>query len=274
MNGDGLKDLIFGELAGGVVYAFRKENGELDSLKTLEANNAPIVMNDGLACEVADLNGDDLFDLIISPGNREYASMRIYYNSGTVEKFKFTDYVEPLFNGNIFESKYNTVESNDMDMDGDLDLMFSATNEEGNTFQVYYSENIGTITNAEFSDLKEVNVTIDGKFNTEGYQGNRKNGLALGDLNGDGKPELALGGGSYGKCFQVYWNESKTDIQNEVKFSKWNKISAEKYFTLNGKRINTSIINYTFSSGVYLNNKNRKVFVISKDDQFKGDKYE
>lgn len=210
-------DLISGSLDSEIFYALRNEDGSLGEKELLTLDGEPLSFSDGPSCEVVDLNGDSLFDLLISLGDasspEDMFTTRLYYNQGTKEQFLFTDYVEPTFGDTPFTARYCTIESFDFEGDGDFDLIFSGT-EDAQNFYIYFSENLGTKIEPDFSEPQELDIKINAVFSSQEYQGQRKNGLALGDLNGDGKPELASGGGSYGKCFQLYINETKTAVSH------------------------------------------------------------
>ena len=151
--------------------------------RTGTANPLPLIAG-GLrpAPSLGDLDGDDDLDLV---GGDLDGSFHYLENTGTATNPGFivrTGAANPL-DGQSVEGNYSAPSLSDLDGDGDLDVFAGDT-----IGLLHYFENTGTAAGAAF-------VARTGAANPLDGQGvGRDSAPSLGDLDGDGDPDLVAGG--------------------------------------------------------------------------------
>lgn len=139
------------------------------------ANKIDIMTVAGLSDDlrVADIDGDGKTDLVLPDFN--FNVIQIYRNTSTTGALSFAA-KQTVATG----SNPDHLEVGDLNSDGKPDLLVS----------YYYGTSISVLTNSSVSGTISF-------FNTLNYPlGDNTFGLAINDLNGDGKPDLAVGVGS------------------------------------------------------------------------------
>ena len=125
-----------------------------------------------LGASIADLNGDGKPEVILACQGNNFLS--VYTNSSTIGHISFSN--ETSFNAPSGGSPFKVVEA-DLDGDGKPDM--AAANSNNGTVSVYLNT---TPAGGNVSFAPHVDFTT----------GNFPEGLAIGDLDGDGKPDLAV----------------------------------------------------------------------------------
>jgi Bacterial Ig-like domain (group 3)/FG-GAP-like repeat len=174
LNGDGLGDLIFPSYDG-VAFAYGQGNGVFSALQDL-----PL----GIACPVnyvdaGDLNGDGATDLVFA-----YSGDSSCTSGGTISSGYFVllnkgdgTFVSTFsaYGGSLFEPKLA-----DLNGDGFLDLVVTDNDTNSGTYVIDIIPGIG-----------------DGTFNLHSVRetatNTRTSAISLGDFDGDGKQDLAIG---------------------------------------------------------------------------------
>ena len=143
------------------------------------------------AVALADLNGDGHPDLFAI---RDYAAMRVYFNDG---KGHFRDSGQKLGDGTIGKGQLALIALGDINGDGSVDAVTAGWRWEGSTpcpNHVWLNDGKG--------NFRDSGQTLD-----EG--GSHAHGLALVDLNGDGRLDLVMGIQDEKRSGRVYLNDGK-----------------------------------------------------------------
>ncbi|MDA3929053.1 MAG: T9SS type A sorting domain-containing protein [Prolixibacteraceae bacterium] len=173
---------------------------------TEESTNLPY------SFKVGDLDGDGDLDLLsIDKGYSDLdtipLSVSIYNNTGDANNFEIDyDDRDTIALGEIPDEYYlNDFHFIDLDFDGDLDILVNTENWDNNTNQrsCFYFENIGTPTQAEFSQKDENPFSALEDVITQ-----------LGDFDNDGDYDVLSGG--YYTQMAFYENTGEELIPNET----------------------------------------------------------
>ena len=171
-NGDGKLDVVNIDSASNINVMLGNGDGTFQAPITLNIATANFFPE---AIAVGDFNGDHLLDVAVwatnsTSGNSE---VHIFVGNGAGGLTYSKTYSAP--NSNTFNPGPNSIVAADVNGDGKLDLVAATPN---NGVYVFFGNGDGTF-------QAPANYGYD---RTSGCC----NGLAVGDLNGDGKPDLAL----------------------------------------------------------------------------------
>ncbi|MEM8558158.1 MAG: FG-GAP-like repeat-containing protein, partial [Bacteroidota bacterium] len=179
LTGDGQLDLVVGEF-GRALFLFRRTDRPLtDPESFVEATPNPfadLAIGQRPAPALGDLDGDGDADLVVGEFN---GRLRFFRNTGTAQAAAFTLETDRFLDADV--GSFSRPHLADLDGDGDLDLLVGSN--EG-PIQLY--RNDGTPQAFAFTEAGLIPAARDGTA------------PALGDLDGDGDPDLvsgALGGG-------------------------------------------------------------------------------
>lgn len=200
-NGDGRLDLVSGGYVTGLMFYFENVNSEAKGPPRLESRG-PLKLESGETLDVswcaspefADLDGDGDLDLVSGHiaerkdrfGWRESPSVLFYENVGSRTEPKWRAARMPMpEHWTPYPPDVTIPRLIDWDGDGDLDLLMSARCE------VFAFENVGTARAARFEFRAQLQMSAGPLLVNYAV-----NAVApcLGDLNGDGLPDLLRGG--------------------------------------------------------------------------------
>jgi formylmethanofuran dehydrogenase subunit C len=157
----------------------------------------------GAAFAAGDFNSDGKTDLVVGASRYSSDTGRVYifYNDGSIPTTAAT--ADVIITGEVTGSYFgNVMISGDFNADGKIDLAVGSQNYSSSTGRVYLFYNDGSIpTTAATADVIISNVSAYGRFGIT---------LAAGDLNSDGRIDLAVGAGDFssspGGAF-VFYND-------------------------------------------------------------------
>ncbi len=201
LDGDGWMDLVSTETSTAKIYAFRNLGAggtvsassfasaiTLPSLSTIPGGGPSLA-----EVLVVDVDSDGKLDVAASTSGN-YASgtgfLAVYRNTSTVGSISFASPV--FFPYNYYSALY--MATGDLDVDGRTDFVFTTGSSPGN---VFISQNLSTPGNIDFS----FGASISG-VGTSGYSD-----IVIGDLTGDGKPEI-VSPGYNAATLSIYQNNS------------------------------------------------------------------
>jgi len=186
VDGDGDPDLVFGNR--GQNQLFRNDgNGRFVDVST---HQLPQRFDLTGSVALADVDGDGDRDLVLGNGLDPWGDQNsLYLNDG---KGKFTDATAASMP--IDTDISDAVVLGDVDADGDLDLVFG--NGENQQNKLYLNDGNGKFSDATASNLpKDRDAALD---------------LAIGDVDGDGDPDLVLANYSWaGRPNRLYLNDGR-----------------------------------------------------------------
>ena len=195
LDGDGDLDLLVGGFNGR--FAFLRNTGTATAPAYTREDDRWGGIDTGQYARgtLGDLDGDGDLDLV---GGASNGRLRVYLNVGTAAEPRFeTDGGAPSPADTAFASRAGLPESldgdtapalGDLDGDGDLDLVVGTA---GGALAVF--RNVGTPTAPQFQAEDPIPA------------GRRRTAPALGDLDGDGRPEIVAGTSAGGF---LYWRNS------------------------------------------------------------------
>jgi hypothetical protein len=247
LNGDGVKDLAVGAPydrdggydSGAVWVLFMNSNGTVKSYQKInrtEGNFAGILDdNDYFGSSITspgDLNGDGIDDLAVGAyedddgGVDSGAVWVLFMNSnGTVKSHQKISSTEGNFSGILDNYDYfgsSITSLGDFNKDGIIDLIVGAYGDsDGGAIWILFMNNDGTVKSHQKISSTEGNFA--GILDDNGYFGSSI--TSLGDLNGDGINDLAVGaygdsdGGYYKGAVWVLFMNSNGTIKSHQKIS-------------------------------------------------------
>jgi len=168
LTGDGSADLVVGTWQGTLSYYENQGDGTFTAADEVIGSSPD---GSSIVPALGDLTGDGVLNLVVGTSS---GTVTLYQNTGTASAPDFSPEADTLA---TIDSRAAPV-LHDVDRDGTLDLLLGTKNE------LVLLRNQGTSTAPDFG----APTTID----LEGVP--RRPTPALGDLNGDGRPELVVGG--------------------------------------------------------------------------------
>jgi hypothetical protein len=168
LDGDGKPEIVVSNFYSQNISIFR--NTSTSGHITLAAPITLAAGNYATGATIADLNGDGKPEIIVACGGSDYLST--YTNHSSVGSLSFSAKVNWTVPSGSAPFK---VEVADIDGDGLPDMV--AANGNTNVVSVFRNISSGTVSFATHVDFAT---------------GNAPQGLAIGDLDGDGKPDLAV----------------------------------------------------------------------------------
>ena len=168
--------LVVGADAGGgpQVNVYDAPSGELRG--TFDAFGPSFT--GGVRVATGDVDGDGIPDIIVAPGPGGGPTVRVFsgatVTSGSPQVIRTLDAFEPSFTGGVF------VASGDFDRDGIADIVVSADQGGGPRVRILSGKDGSVI--ADFLGIDDPN-----------FRGGAR--IAVGDVNGDGTPDLIVGAG-------------------------------------------------------------------------------
>ncbi|HCW07196.1 MAG TPA: hypothetical protein DGG95_07515 [Cytophagales bacterium] len=199
LDGDGWIDFVSTETSTAKIYSFRNlgTGGTVSTSSFASATALPtlttipggpaVYLSEVL---VTDVDGDGLLDVAASTANNSTGYLAVYRNTSTPGNISFANPV--FFAYNYYSSLY--MAAGDLDVDGRTDFVFTTGTAPGN---VFICQNLSTPGNIDFSYGASISATT-----TSGYSD-----IAIGDLNGDGKPEIVCPGYN-NAVLSIYQNNS------------------------------------------------------------------
>jgi hypothetical protein len=190
-DGDGKPDLAVVNANSVTISVFQNIMGAGDNIKT--NSFAPKVdfpaLTAGYAIAIGDMDGDSKLDLVVGSGSGSQA-ISVYRNTATVGSITTNSFAAQV---NFAAPGWvNAVALADLDGDGKLDIVL-----------VSELPSVLSIFN---------NVSVPGSFTTASLAGrvdysagNDPGGIAVGDLNGDGRPDIVFAN-NYDNTISIYQN--------------------------------------------------------------------
>ncbi|MBP5993277.1 MAG: FG-GAP repeat protein, partial [Candidatus Moranbacteria bacterium] len=204
-NADGKTDLIVGAYGystnTGRVYIFYSQNGQVNTNKSIVGETTTNYF--GSAMATGDFNADGKTDLAIGASGYSTDTGRayIFYNDGSIPTTAAT--ADVIITGETTNNYFGvSLTTGDLNADGKTDLAIGASGYSTDTGRAYIFYNDGSIpTTAATAD---VIITGEATNNSFGYS------LTTGDLNADGKTDLAAGAYGYssdtGRAY-IFYND-------------------------------------------------------------------
>ncbi|HEX4264742.1 MAG TPA: FG-GAP-like repeat-containing protein [Verrucomicrobiae bacterium] len=190
MDGDGKPDIASANFSGNTISIFRNLglNGIINSNSFAPAVNfaAPATP---FALAIGDIDGDGKLDLVVG-GESQSQVVAVYRNTSNPGNIDTNSFAAPV----TFAASgwVNFVALADLDGDGKLDL--ALVTQPSNKFSIFKNLSFpGSFTSASLATRVDFPA------------GSNPNGVALGDLDGDGRPDVVFGN-TYDGSLSVYQN--------------------------------------------------------------------
>jgi hypothetical protein len=193
LDGDGKPDVITADFGGGTLSILR--NISTGGLLTSNSFAAPVSLTvPGNPSEVVarDINGDGKVDLITANHSTTSDAVSLFENTSTPGNITFAPRVDLAAPTSLEEA----LAVEDIDGDGKMDLIVGS----------YFSANFSVYRNVGGSGSITVSSFATPVTFAAGAQIHR-GGIALGDIDGDGKPDIAIVG-EYSSSMYLYRNLS------------------------------------------------------------------
>ena len=191
LDGDGKPDLAVVNYSSGTVSVFRNigvVGGDITTNSFASKVDFPALVS-AFPIAIGDLDGDGKLDLVVGGGNGSKA-ISVYRNTSTVGSIttnSFAPRVDFAAAGWV-----NSLTLADLDGDGKLDI--ALVSQSSSVFSIFK------------------NVSVPGSFTTNSLSarvdyaaGNNPNGISVGDLDGDGRPDIVFAN-TYGNTLSIYRN--------------------------------------------------------------------
>jgi hypothetical protein len=213
LDGDGQPDLAVANYNSGTISVFRNLGVGVD----ITTNSfAPKVDFPGLASldyiALGDMDGDGKLDMVASGGNGSQA-ISVYRNTATVGSITTNSFAPQV--DFAAPGWANSVAVGDLDGDGKLDVAL-----------------VSQISSV-FSIFK--NVSVPGSFTTDSFaarvdfdSGWNPNGVVIGDLDGDGRPDIVFCN-SYDDTVSIYQNALPFGVAPALDHFAWDPIPSPRF---------------------------------------------
>lgn len=219
MNGDGTKDLIFGDRAGYIQFYSRSTSGALNYEGRIKAGGSDLSLDLQAASPcIVDWNGDGLLDIIVGAGIwKTKIPLRLYLNEGSKTSYQYNDFKYLFYGNDTISATYPQIEVKDFDGDGIKDMLLQDCFYDswlgGDTTNLFFFKNIGTNANPQFSSRDTV------KYNGQPIKSKLAK-LDSKDLNNDGTIDIAVSG--TGRDITIYFNDHPVSSKNFTQLKELN----------------------------------------------------
>ncbi|RJP76054.1 MAG: T9SS C-terminal target domain-containing protein [Candidatus Zixiibacteriota bacterium] len=190
LDADGDLDLLCGGVEGRLLYARNEGTPQSHSFTVVTTYFSSIDVGDWSHPDLADLDGDGDYDLVVGTG---WGTLHYYRNDGTPQQYSFT----PVSNYWLgLDVGYDAApECCDLDGDGDYDLLVGRepTGTDQHMGDVVYLENIGSAQEYNFQVITSNYLTAD-----VGSSARQQ----LVDIDADGDRDLLVGAGDEIRFFR------------------------------------------------------------------------
>ncbi|HEY4205727.1 MAG TPA: FG-GAP-like repeat-containing protein, partial [Puia sp.] len=200
LDGDGRPDLAVADYLPGTVSIFRNTSSA-GSVSFAAKTDIPTLATPRYVT-MGDIDGDGKPDLAIA--NERSSAISVIRNTSTTGALSFATRVDLAVAGSP-----TSIAIGDLDGDGKADLAVSN----------YGKESVGIIRNASSSGNISLSSAIDFPTGSSAYH------VAIGDLNGDGKPDLAVA-----TTLSVYVYNNNSTSGNISLVNPWNYYDFPPYF--------------------------------------------